>query len=179
MGRDKAGLVLDGVPFATRLASLLSQLVEEVVLVGGDPPAEAPGRRVSDPPRPACALRGLVGALGALTAERVLVLATDLPFVTSDLLLALVAFPQADAVVPCPREGPQPLCALYRRVPVWTAAQARLAAGDLALRGVLDDIGVHRLEADDLAALDPGGRALWNVNTPKDLERARAWSGPA
>ena len=63
MGRDKAGLVVHGVPFATRLASLLSLLVEDVVLVGGDPPAEAPGRRVSDPPGPACALRGLVGAL--------------------------------------------------------------------------------------------------------------------
>ncbi len=175
MGRDKAGLVVHGVPFATRLASLLSLLVEDVVLVGGDPPAEAPGRRVSDPPGPACALRGLVGALRATTAERVLVLATDLPLVTPDLLLALVAFPQADAVVPCPREGPQPLCALYRRIPVLTAAQARLDAGELALRAVLDDIGMHRLEADDLAALDPEGRALWNVNTPKDLERARAW----
>lgn len=175
MGRDKATLALHGVPFATRLASLLSKLVEDLVLVGGDPPAGAPGRRVADPPGPACALRGLVGALVAASAERVLVLATDLPLVTPDLLLALVAFPAADAVVPCPAEGPQPLCALYRRVPVLTAARARLEAGDLALRGVLDDVAVHRLEPEDLAALDPGGRALWNVNTPDDLERARAW----
>ncbi len=175
MGRDKAGVALQGVPFATRLASLLSTLVEDVLLVGGDPPVEAPGRRVSDPRGPACALRGLVGALEAATTPRVLVLATDLPLVTPDLLLALVAFPEADAVVPCPREGPQPLCALYRRAPVWVAARARLDAGDLALRGVLDDIGVHRLEPDDLAVLDREGRALWNVNTPEDLERARAW----
>jgi molybdopterin-guanine dinucleotide biosynthesis protein A len=58
---------------------------------------------------------------------------------------------------------------------VWTAARRRLDAGHLALRGVLDDIDVHRLEPDDLAALDPEGRALWNVNTPEDLERARGW----
>jgi molybdopterin-guanine dinucleotide biosynthesis protein A len=62
---------------------------------------------------------------------------------------------------------------------VWTAARRRLDAGQLALRGVLDDIDVHRLESDDLAALDPEGRALWNVNTSEDLDRARGWLGPA
>jgi molybdopterin-guanine dinucleotide biosynthesis protein A len=177
MGRDKARIALAGAPFATRLATLLSSLVEDVVLVGGDPPDDAPGRRVADPEGPASALRGLVGALGAARSERVIVLATDLPLMTPELLLALVAFPEADAVVPCPREGPQPLCALYRREPAWKAAKARLEAGKLAVRGVLEDLEVHRLDAADLEVLDPEGRALWNVNTADDLERARVFLG--
>ena len=63
MGQDKARLSLGGLTLAGRLASLLSDLFEEVLLIGGDPPGDVPGRHVSDPPGPSCALRGLVGAL--------------------------------------------------------------------------------------------------------------------
>ena len=38
---------LGGIPLATRIAALLSRLFEEVLLVGGSPPEDAPGRRVS------------------------------------------------------------------------------------------------------------------------------------
>jgi molybdopterin-guanine dinucleotide biosynthesis protein A len=171
MGRDKARIELDGVPLATRLARLLALLFEEVLIVGGDPPPEAPARRVADPPGPVCALRGLAGALEAARSERVLVLATDLPLVTPELLLALCAWPEAEAVVPRGREGPQPLCALYRREPAARAARARLEVGRLAVQGLLDDLEVAWLEPVDLAPLDPEGRALVNLNSPEDLAR--------
>lgn len=172
MGRDKAHLTLAGVEFATRLARLLDALTEELWLVGGEPPAQAPGRRVADPTGPRCALRGLVAALEVCTAECVLVVATDLPLLTAELLLGLVAWPAADAVVPRDAEGAQPLCALYRRAAVLPVARQRLAAGELALRGVLDAVATSYVEGDALRALDPEGRALLNLNTPADLARA-------
>ena len=173
MGTDKAQLELEGVPVATRLARLLSALAEDVMLVGGAPPASAPGRRVADPDGPRCALRGLVGALAAARAERVWVLATDLVGVTPDLLLALVAAPEADVVAPRTPAGPEPLCALYRREPVLAEAQRRLAAGQLALHAMLGALSVRWLEADDLRALARSGRVLANVNTPEDLAAFR------
>lgn len=172
MGRDKAALEVGGVASATRVARTLAALVEDVVLVGGDPPADAPGRRAPDPPGPRCALRGLVGALDACAAGRVLVVATDLPFVSPDLLLALVAWPEADAVVPRPADGVQPLCALYRRAAALDAARRALADGRLALHALLDDLETRYLDGADLAAVDPDGRALLNLNTPEDLARA-------
>ena len=63
--------------------------------MGGDPPGDASGRRVSDPDGPRCALRGVTSALESAREERVLIVATDLPLVTPDLLLALVAWPVA------------------------------------------------------------------------------------
>ena len=39
-GRDKARAEVGGIAMATRLARLLDDLFEEVVLVGGDPPDE-------------------------------------------------------------------------------------------------------------------------------------------
>jgi molybdopterin-guanine dinucleotide biosynthesis protein A len=169
MGRDKAHLEVGGVAGATRAARLLESLFEEVLLVGGNPPADAPGRRVPDGAGPACALRGLVAALAAAAAPRVLVVATDLPRLGEDLPLALVAWPEADAVVPRTSRGPQPLCALYARDAVLPVARARLASGELALHGLLAALRTAYLEPADLARLDPQGTALFNLNTPDDL----------
>jgi molybdopterin-guanine dinucleotide biosynthesis protein A len=77
-------------------------------------------------------------------------------------------------VAPKSALGPEPLCALYRREPALSAAQARLAAGRLALHELLDALRVHWLEGEDLAAVDPGGAALANVNSPDDLLAFRA-----
>ena len=162
---------LGGIPLATRIAALLSRLFEEVLLVGGSPPEDAPGRRVPDPDAPRCALRGLVAALESSTCERVLVVATDLPLLTADLLLALVAWPESDAVVPRSRDAAHPLCAVYRRS-VAAEARARLEAGRLTIRDLLDAVDTLYLDPADLAGVDPGGIALIDVNTPEDRERA-------
>lgn len=174
MGRDKARVLLGGVPCATRVARVLASLCGEVLLVGGSPPVDAPGRRVPDPEGPVCALRGLAAALEASRAPQVLVVATDLPLVTSELLLALVAWPEADAVVPRSSEGPHPLCALYRRDAVLDVARERLAAGRLEVQGMLDAVDTGWLGPDDLARVDPRGLALSNLNSPEDLARAEA-----
>lgn len=174
MGRDKSALELEGTPAAARLARLAAALFGDVILVGGVPPPGTPGRAVADPPGEPCSLRGLVGALAAARAPRVLVLATDLALATPDLLLALVAFPEADVVVPRSAGGLEPLCALYRREAVLPVARARLARGALSLQGVLGELSLAVLAGADLAAVDPDGSALLNVNTPEDLARARA-----
>jgi molybdopterin-guanine dinucleotide biosynthesis protein A len=173
-GRDPAHLTLGGVAVATRIARTLAELFEEVLLVGGDPPPDAPGRRVADLDGPRCALRGLASALAAAGAERVLIVATDLPLVTPELLLALVAWPEADAVVPRTAERSHPLCALYRRERVLPLARERLAAGRLAVHDLLEGLETAYLEAEDLKRLDPDGDALSPMNTPDERARLEA-----
>jgi molybdopterin-guanine dinucleotide biosynthesis protein A len=174
MGQDKATLTVAGIAAATRVAGLLASLFDEVLLVGGSPPTDAPGRVVPDVDGPRCALRGLVGALEASAAPRVLVAATDLPLLTADLVLALVAWPEADAVVPRSADGAHPLCALYARDAVLPLARANLSSGRLALTGLLASIETAWLEGPDLALVDPDGLALFNANRPEDLVRAEA-----
>ena len=177
MGTDKSRVPMFGVPGATRVATLLGDLFTEVLLVGGDPPEETPGRRVVDVSGPSCALRGLVSALQAAPAPSVFIAATDLPLLTPDLVTALLAWPAADAVVPVDASGPHPLCALYRVEAVLPVARERLAAGELRLSGLLDAVETARFGPEALAEVDPTGRALVNVNTPAELERAER--GPA
>lgn len=170
MGSDKAMLLRDGVPLATHAAELLAGLCVDVMLVGGDPPASAPGRAVEDPEGPQSALRGLCAALGAATTERVIALATDLPLVTPDLLLALSAWPEHAAVVPRNSDGTHALCGIYRVADVLPVARQHLADGVLSLRGLLDVVDTAFIEGDVLDALSDGGQALTNVNQPADWE---------
>jgi molybdopterin-guanine dinucleotide biosynthesis protein A len=174
MGSDKAFAEIGGVATVVRIAQLLGDLFEEVLLVGGEPPPEARGRRVADREGPACPLRGLTSALDAAAGERVLVVATDLPLVTPDLMLALVAWPEADAVVPRTGDGCHPLCALYRRDAILPVARSRLAAGELGLRGLLAALDTSYLDGRELERVDPEGIALTDVNTPDDLSRAES-----
>ena len=174
MGRDKARLPVGGVAGATRVARLLAGLFADVLLVGGEAPPDAPGRRVPDEPGPRCPLRGLVSALAAARAPRVLVVATDLPLLSPDLLLALVAWPAAAAVVPRTPDGPHPLCALYARDAVLPVARAELAAGRLSLAAVLAAVETSWLDGEALRLVDPRGTALFNANHPEDLARAEA-----
>jgi len=173
MGRDKASLRFGPASLAERAAALLAALCEDVALVGGEPPGGTSGRRVSDVAGPQSALRGLVSALDATQASQVLVLATDLPLVTPDLLCALVAWPACDAVIPRTPDGAHPLCARYRREPVLASARANLAAGRLKLTDCLEGLDVAWLAGAALRAVDPDGVALTSVNTEAELERAR------
>ncbi len=169
MGRDKSRLMVDGVALAARAAGMLAELFEDVVLVGGEDDPGTVGRWVADGEGPRSALRGLVRALEASDAERVMVLATDMPLVQPDLLLAMIAFPRAEVVVPETADGLHPLCALYDREATLPVARARLEAGKLRLMGLIDSLGAHVFDADEIEAVDPGGRSLVNVNTPEDL----------
>jgi molybdopterin-guanine dinucleotide biosynthesis protein A len=170
MGRDKARLPLAGVALATRTARLLADHFEDVLLVGGEPPADAPGRRVADPEGVPSALRGIVGALAAARAERVLVVATDLPRLAPELVLALVAWPEADVVLPRKDGRLEPLCAIWSRAAL-PKARAQLAEGRPELWRLVGALRAELLEGDDLRAVDPAGVMLDNANTPEDWAR--------
>jgi molybdopterin-guanine dinucleotide biosynthesis protein A len=169
MGRDKAHLEWQGEAWSTRTANLLAGLFTETLLVGGTPNADAHGLRVSDPVGPRCALRGFVGALDAATSSRVLVVATDLPLLCADLLLALCAWPENDAVVPRDDQGDQPLCAIYRREPCLEVARANLESGRLSMRDLLAHVECSRVTFADLGLSDLGDVPLTNINTPEEL----------
>jgi molybdopterin-guanine dinucleotide biosynthesis protein A len=170
MGSDKSQRAFRGEAAATRTSRLLASLFEDVMLVGGEAPADAVGRRIADIPGPRSALRGIVTALEASSAECVLVVATDLPLLTATLLLALVAWPAADVVLPRGAAGIEPLCALWSRERVTVAARAQLVAGRLALRELIAQLDARYLEGADLDTVDPDSTALANANTPE------AWS---
>ena len=147
--------------------------LSQILLVGRWRAAPVPGVRhlpdVLDAPG---ALVGLYSALLVAAAPTVIVLAGDLPFVTSAVLRRLAdPLRDEDALVPRTDGRWHPLCAAYRRH-VAVRIKARLDRGELRVSGLLADLRVRELAADELLPMDPAGMGLMNVNTPGDLIRA-------
>jgi molybdopterin-guanine dinucleotide biosynthesis protein A len=130
-----------------RIARFLASLFEEVICVGSEPPADTGGRRVEQLDGPPGALRDIGSALAAATSERVLVVAAGAEEASPDLLLALVAWPEAEAVVSQARGTAAPSCGLYRREGALRAVREQFASGRNDVRAWL--------EALDTAYVDP------------------------
>ncbi len=171
LGRDFATFEIGGESLALRLAQRLSGLFEDVILAGGEPPEDVPGRRVVDPPGPPGPLRGVVGALDAARTERVLILAADLARVGPSILLGLTAWPISDVVVPRTSPRIHYGCAIYRREAALPVARALLDRGESSPRGLVDQLDAQFLEGDDLAVMDPSGRALEKIRGPAPIAR--------
>jgi len=106
----------------------------------------------------------------------VLCVAWDMPFLTIELLRALLegstgwdAFlPESDG-----RRGVEPLCAVYGPA-CRPAIERQLARGDLRAVGFHADVKVGTLPLDRVRACGDPDLLFFNVNTPADLERAEA-----
>jgi molybdopterin-guanine dinucleotide biosynthesis protein A len=142
---------------ASPLAARLSTLCADVVLVGDGFREDAVGRRVVEANR-GHPLALIAAGLRAATAERVLVVADDVPPDETLLLLALLAWPEADAVLPRTSDGRRhALCAVYRREAALRAADRAIAAEADTEAADLDtwiaELGTDELCGADLAAV--------------------------
>jgi len=119
-------------------ARLLARLFEEVLLVGPFP-SGAPGRRIAAPEAEG-ALGHLVAALDAAGPDRVLAVGPGAPPLEAGAVLALVAWPEADAVVPRTPDGSPPDVGLYRRDAILPVARRHLAERRASLAALLDAV---------------------------------------
>lgn len=176
-GADKASLVLGGTRIVERQLAALAAVARDVRIVANDATRYAglDVRVVADVISGAGPLGGVYTALLDARHDRVLVLACDLPFVSTALLERLAtesrAWEEIDAVVPRSARGLEPLCAVYRKS-CTARVKARLERGDLAMTALLADLRVRELGHEGLAPFDEG-TLFENVNTPHDYARAR------
>ena len=118
MGEDKAFLKLGSQTLLVRALQLAHSVARDVRIAGEASKFAAFGRVVEDVHPDHGPLAGIHAALQNTTAELNLILAVDLPFVSSKFLEYLASQARASsAVVTVPHAGGgwQPLCAIYRR----------------------------------------------------------------
>lgn len=175
-GRFKPWLPVGGQPILMRQLDVLAAAgVEHIVLIGRWLVEDRPPKPVvADAVEQGGPLGALYTALLMAPGDRTVVLAGDMPLVTPELVNALVTIgPDEEAVVPRTADGVHPLCGCYRRSAA-VRLKARLDRGALGVRDALQDLRVREISPEDLAALDPDGMTLMNVNTLADYERALA-----
>jgi molybdopterin-guanine dinucleotide biosynthesis protein A len=127
---------------------------------------------------PGCGpLGGLHAALTAARGDRVLLVACDMPFLSSPFLAHLLSLANdVDIVVPQSERGYHPLCAVYSTACLAPAA-ARLADGRLKMRELLDAMRTRVVPIDEIRRFGDPDRLLANVNTPADYADLEALQG--
>ncbi len=170
MGQDKAWIELDGEPLIRRVANVLAQVADEVIVVANDPKYRSLGLRVVPDRYPdGGALGGIATGVSAATFDRVLVAACDMPFLLAEVWRVLLDHRyEADVVIPKIGGELETLHALYTRACVAPMERA-LAAGKMRVISFFDEVRVQPIEERELRVADPTLRSFTNVNTPEEL----------
>lgn len=175
MGSEKARLILKGQTFVERIAAEMLPVVHSVTVVGS--PGKTIGLNlpsVADIYPDWGALGGLHGALAACQSPWALIVACDLPFVTSALFDRLIRLREDfDAIVPVQSDGRlQPLCALYARSACLDQAEHLIKSGERKPIGLLQSVRTRRVLFNELENLAGAEGFFENINTPQDYANA-------
>ena len=176
MGTDKAQLTLGGSTVLERVAHELAAVASSVTLVGARKDYGVSLPNVADFHEAYGALGGIHTAMTVAKADWILVVACDLPFVTSRLFECLVSNLTAsrDAVVPIQADGrPQPVCALYRRETCRPEVENLVSADEHTPRALLARIRTRYVQFSELRDLPGAEDFFLNLNSPQDFQRAK------
>jgi molybdopterin-guanine dinucleotide biosynthesis protein A len=176
MGQDKARLIYNKQTFVDRIYNALLPVVARTTLVTSN--RELTGWRLpqtTDVYPGWGAFGGLHAALTCCKSDWALVVACDLPMVSSELFKRLADYREgADAVAPVQADGfPQPLCAFYKVSTSRECAQHLIASGERRPVTLLRAIQTRWVSMDELRDLPGSSFLLSNVNTPSDFERLK------
>ena len=155
-------------------AGRLTSVCGEVVLVGYRAEQHALAyRTVPDVYADSGSLGGIYSGLTA-AGGWAFAIAADMPFLNLPLVRHMLSRRREwDALVPVIAGRPEPLHALYGPACL-PAMRERIESRRLKIAGFFDAVRVHFLGEDTVRAFDPELRSFFNINTPDDLEQARA-----
>lgn len=178
MGKDKSRLVVNGKTTVSLIAEALRPLTTRIRTVGSHLESTDSLPNIPDLQHGWGPLAGIQAALRAGRTEFCVVVACDLPFVTTELFAHLLSFMPAseacDAIVPMQEDGrPQPLCAVYQREACLVATEKAIANDQHSPRAMLDRVRTRYISFSELTNLPGSDHFFFNLNRPEDYEQAK------
>lgn len=174
MGTDKALLAWEEGTLLSAAVKKLVGLCSEIIVVGPKRGLSHPVLWTTDRVIGAGPLAGLEAGLTAASFEETLVLACDMPLVSTALLRTLSSSAAAaDVVLPRHVGGYEPLCAWYRRSACLPVIRQLLQAGHSRMQFLLPLVRTVAVSPDN-GGYDGVAPEMFfsNVNTQDDYERA-------
>jgi molybdopterin-guanine dinucleotide biosynthesis protein A len=175
-GHPKALLELGGRRIIERVLDAVRPVVDDVLIVTNTP--ELYGflglPMVADVYPEHGSLGGIFTGLTAASGDAAFTVACDMPFVHREIARLVVAR-AAEGDVVIPRVGAQleTLHAAYGKACL-PHIEARLRAGRLKIVGFFESVRVVEIAETEVARYRAPEVVFMNVNTPEELERARA-----
>lgn len=180
LGRDKAWEKVGGESLIQRVVNRLAPLSHEliVVIAPGQPEPALKADidiKVTSDIYPGCgSIGGIYTGLTAASSFQSLVVACDMPFLVASLLRYMMEVsPGYDVVIPRADKGLEPLHAIYSKnclAPIRDLIQQ----GRLRIAEFFPQVAVRYLDTEEISRFDPEQLSFLNVNTPRELERAKA-----
>ena len=174
-GNPKALIELGGRSIVERVVAALTPAVDDVLVVTNTPELYAflglP--MIADVYPDHGSLGGIYSGLRA-AGEIAFTVACDMPFLHPEVVrLVVERAGEGDVVIPRVGEQLETMHAAYSQTCL-PPIEARLRAGRLKIVGFFDDVRVVEIGAAEVARFRDPAIAFMNVNTPDELERARA-----
>jgi molybdopterin-guanine dinucleotide biosynthesis protein A len=175
-GQPKALLELGGRRMIDRVVDVVAAVTDDLLVVTNTPElyASLGVTMVPDAFPDGGSLGGIYSGLRAAAGDAAFTVACDMPFLRREVArLVIDRAADADVVIPTADGQLEPLHACYAKrclVPMET----RIRAGRLKLVDFLDDVHVLVVPEAEVARVAPPDVVFMNVNTPAELERARA-----
>ncbi len=175
-GRPKALLELGGRRIIERVLDAVAPVVDDVLVVTNTPELYAFLRvpMVPDAWPEHGSLGGIFTGLAAAAGDAAFTVACDMPFLHPEVARLVVRRAgEGDVVIPRVGEQLETMHALYGKACL-PAIETRLRAGRLKIVGFFADVRVVEIAEAEVAPHRAPEVAFMNVNTPEELERARA-----
>ena len=175
-GHPKALLELGGRRIIERVVDAVAPVVDDVLVVTNTPDLYAflglP--MVADVYPERGSLGGIFSGLAAAAGEAAFTVACDMPFLHREVVRLVVArAAEGDVVIPRIGEQLETMHAVYGKACL-PHIEARLQAGRLKIVGFFESVRVVEIGETEIAHYRTPHVAFMNVNTPEELERARA-----
>jgi molybdenum cofactor guanylyltransferase len=175
-GAPKALLELGGRPLIERVVRVVRTVVDDVLVVTNTPDLY---RFLGIPMVPDVfpdhgSLGGIYSGLAAAAGDAAFTVACDMPFLSPPVArLVVERAAEADVVVPRAGDELQTLHAVYAKACL-PHMEARLRAGRIKVSGFFDAVRVLEVPEAEIARHADPARVFMNLNTPAELDRARA-----
>lgn len=176
MGRDKAQIPWGKGTLLSHAIEKIQVVVSRVIVVGAVAAEKLPVPILADNVKGAGPLAGIQAALTNSSTEWNLIVAVDLPLLTVPLLTWISDFRDGaaqPAIIPRVKSRLQPLCAVYHR-DLLPEVDAALSIQQSSIHRLLERLSTRIIEEDELIANGFASEMFLNVNTPDELDRARA-----
>ena len=176
-GEQKALLKIGGIRIIDRIFEVMTAVFDDLILVTQTPLLYwgLDATLVTDLIPARSSLTGIHTGLFYTQTDHAFVTASDVPFLKKELVEAVVAgiSPGIDIVMPETASGREPLCAVYARNCLQSARNS-IENGRFKIMHTFRKKNTKIISEKAARKFDPRLLSFFNVNTPEDLQKAKA-----